>query len=310
MSHNAGMAKKKSTTKSTGAAAKAPKTAPSTASAPGKVSELLRVGKGFDLSDVDPSGTPGFDGDKKAGEVRLAEHSAKLGDLQERLYAESKGGGKRAILLVVQGMDTSGKGGIMRHVVGAVDPQGIEYRAFKAPTDEERQHDFLWRIRNALPGPGMVGVFDRSQYEDVLIVRVHDLVPRDQWMKRYALINAFEREVVASGTTIVKVMLHISKDEQKARLGERLADPTKHYKYNPGDITERGSWDDYMAAYQAALTKCSTVVAPWFVVPANRKWYARLAVQQLLLEHLQEMNPQWPSGNFDVAIEERRLAES
>lgn len=309
MSHNAGMAK--TTTKSVAASAKAPKGASAKSGPnPGRLSELLRVTKGFDLSQVDPSGQPGFDGDKKDGEIRLAEHSAKLGDLQERLYAESKGGGKRAILLVVQGMDTSGKGGIMRHVVGAVDPQGIQYRAFKAPTEEERQHDFLWRIRNALPGPGMVGVFDRSQYEDVLIVRVHDLVPRDQWMKRYAEINAFEREVAGSGTTIVKVMLHISKDEQRARLAERLADPTKHYKYNPGDITERGYWDDYMAAYQAALTKCSTVVAPWFVVPANRKWYARLAVQQLLLEHLQEMDPQWPSGNFDVEVEKERLAES
>ena len=196
------------------------------------------------------------------------------------------------MLLVIQGMDTSGKGGIMRHVVGAVDPQGVHITSFKAPSAEEKRHPFLWRIRNALPKPGQIGVFDRSHYEDVLIVRVHDLVPRTTWSRRYAQINAFEQGVVDSGTVVVKVMLHISSAEQKARLGERLEREDKHWKFNPGDIDERGRWADYMQAYQAALEKCSTDAAPWFVVPADRKWYARLAVTNLLLEALEAMDPQ------------------
>jgi PPK2 family polyphosphate:nucleotide phosphotransferase len=270
----------------------------------------LRVEKGFVLADLDPESTPGFEGDKAAGEKALEGIDTLLADLQERLYAESKGGGKRSLLLVVQGMDTSGKGGIMRYVVGAFDPQGVKHTAFKAPTAEERAHDFLWRITNALPVAGEIGVFDRSQYEDVLIVRVHDLVPREVWMKRYAQINAWERRVAASGTKIVKVMLHISKDEQKVRLTERLARPDKYWKYNPGDVVERGFWDDYMAAYQAVMDKTSTVGAPWHVVPANRKWYARLAVANLVLDALKEMDPQWPAATFDVAAEQVRLSES
>ncbi|HEU4331356.1 MAG TPA: polyphosphate kinase 2 family protein [Lapillicoccus sp.] len=274
------------------------------------IEELLRVGDGFRLDDVDCESTPGFDGGKSKGQKALAGHAAELGDWQEKLYAESKGGGKRAVLLVVQGMDTSGKGGIMRHVVSQIDPEGIRATAFKAPTEEERQHDFLWRIRNALPGPGKLGVFDRSHYEDVLIVRVHDLVPKTEWLKRYAQINAFEREVIASGTRIVKVMTHISEDEQKARLRERLERPDKHYKYNPGDVDERLHWDDYMEAYQVALTRTSTKAAPWYVVPANKKWYARYAVQQLLLNALTEMAPTWPVMDFDVAAELKRLDAS
>ncbi len=213
------------------------------------------------------------------------------------------------MLLVVQGMDTSGKGGIMRHVV-SVNPEGVKATAFKAPTDEEKKHDFLWRIERALPGPGQLGVFDRSHYEDVLVVRVHDLVPEEVWGKRYAQINAFEREVERSGTQVVKVMLHLSKDEQRTRLQERLDRPDKHWKYNPGDVDERSRWLDYMEAYQAALDKCSTVGSPWYVVPADRKWYARLAVQQLLLEALREMHLQWPDADFDVEVEKRRLSES
>jgi PPK2 family polyphosphate:nucleotide phosphotransferase len=274
------------------------------------IEELLRVGDGFRLADVDCESTPGFDGGKSKGQQALADHAAELGDWQEKLHAESRGGGKRSLLLVVQGMDTSGKGGIMRHVVSQIDPEGIRATAFKAPTPEERKHDFLWRVRNALPGPGKVGVFDRSHYEDVLVVRVHELVPRTEWLKRYALINAFERETIASGTRIIKVMTHISKDEQKARLRQRLERPDKHYKYNPGDVDERLHWDDYMEAYQVALTRTSTKAAPWYVVPANKKWYARFAVQQLLLNALTEMAPTWPVMDFDVAAELRRLDAS
>ncbi len=271
-------------------------------------SDLLRVEAGFDLAGIDPGSTPGFDGDKKDAEKVMADLQARLGDLQERLFAESRGGGSRSILLVTQGMDTSGKGGIMRHVVGAVDPQGVKITAFKAPSREEQKHPFLWRIRRALPSAGMIGVFDRSHYEDVLIVRVHDLVPRATWARRYAQINAFERKVVGSGTTVVKVMMHLSSDEQKERLTERLQRPDKFWKYNPGDVDERAYWADYEEAYQVALEKCSTPIAPWHVVPADHKWYARLAVTNLLLEHLETMDPQWPPADFDVEGERARLA--
>ena len=272
--------------------------------------DALRVADGFILAELDAHSTPGFEGDKAAGEEALAARAGEISQFQERLYAESKGEVKRSLLLVVQGMDTSGKGGIMRHVVGQMDPQGVKYTAFKAPTAEERKHPFLWRIRNALPSPGQVGVFDRSQYEDVLIVRVHELVPRATWARRYAQINDFEAKAIADGTTIVKVMLHVSADEQKARLTERLEREDKHWKYNPGDVDERLRWPQYQEAYQAVLEKTSTDAAPWFVVPADRKWYARLAVQNLVLEHLAAMDPQWPEANFDVEVEKDRLAKS
>lgn len=277
---------------------------------PTSMAELLRVEKGSVLADVDCESTPGFAGGKSAGQLALADHASEMGDWQEKLFAESRAGGRRSLLLVVQGMDTSGKGGLMRHVVSQVDPEGIKATAFKAPTPEERKHDFLWRIRNALPGPGKIGVFDRSHYEDVLVVRVHDIVPKAEWSKRYALINAFEREVIASDTTIVKVMTHISKDEQKARLRERLERPDKHYKYNPGDVDERMRWDDYMEAYQAVLDKTSTKGAPWYVVPANKKWYARYAVQQLILDAFADMDPTWPDMGLDVPHELERLDAS
>jgi PPK2 family polyphosphate:nucleotide phosphotransferase len=207
-------------------------------------------------------------------------------------------------------MDTSGKGGIMRHVVGSMDPQGVHYTAFKAPTKTERQHPFLWRIRNALPSPGQVGVFDRSHYEDVLIARVHELVPPPVSGRRYGQINSFEQNLVRSGTTIVKVMLHISSEEQKARLSERLERPEKRWKYLPTDVDERERWSDYQEAYQMAIERCTTQDAPWFVVPADRKWFARLAVQQLVVEHLRALAPQWPAPTYDVEAEEVRLART
>jgi len=272
--------------------------------------DSLKAGPGFVLAEVDTRGTPGFDGDKAAAEETMAAAGTELDDLQERLYAESRGGGRRSVLLVVQGMDTSGKGGVMRHVVGSVDPQGVRYTAFKAPSKEERSHAFLWRIRAALPPPGQIGVFDRSHYEDVLIARVRNLAPASAWGRRYGQINTFERSAAESGTTIIKVVLHISNEEQKQRLSERLERPDKHWKYNPGDVDERLLWPAYQEAYQIAIDRCSTDEAPWFVLPADRKWYARLAVQQLLLEHLRLMSPQWPEGTFDVDAEKRRLAVS
>jgi PPK2 family polyphosphate:nucleotide phosphotransferase len=276
-----------------------------------RLARRVAVGEGFRLADVDPASTPGFDGSKDDGEKALAAGVEPLAGLQERLFAASRGGDdQRRVLLVVQGMDTSGKGGIMRHVVGAVDPQGIRHTAFKAPTEEERAHDFLWRIRKALPLSGEIGVFDRSHYEDVLVVRVHELVPQAEWEKRYDIINDFEREITEAGTTIVKVMLHLSKDEQKERLAERLSRPDKYWKYNPKDVDERARWDDYAQAYQVALTRCSTGYAPWHVVPADKKWYARWAVQQLLTDAIEDIDPQWPPASFDVKAEQARVAAS
>ena len=227
----------------------------------GGFTEALRIDKDFVLAALDPASTPGFDSDKVDGEEALALAADEFADLLERLYAQSTAGSKQAILLVVQGMDTAGKGGIMRHVV-SINPQNVKATGFKAPNEEERAHDFLWRIEKALPAHGQLGVFDRSHYEDVLIVRVRDLVPEEEWSKRYAEINAFERQVIRRGTTIIKVMVHISRDEQRARLQERLERPEKYYKYHPGDVDERRHWDSYMEAYQAALDKCSTVGAP------------------------------------------------
>lgn len=270
----------------------------------------FRLEPGWDgtLADLDPRATPGFDGGKAEGKARLAQLDPVLDDLQERLYAAGRGQEQgRSVLLIVQGMDTSGKGGIMRHVVGAVDPQGVDITAFKAPTPAEKRHDFLWRIRRRVPGPGMIGVFDRSQYEDVLIHRVHGWADEEEITRRHAAITAFEQELVEAGTVVVKAMLHISAQEQGERLMERLERADKHWKFAPGDVDERQHWDAYQDAYTAALRATTTAHAPWTVVPADRKWYARIAVQQLLLEALQGIDPQWPAADFDVEEQKRRL---
>lgn len=272
--------------------------------------DLLRVTPGFDLAHVDPSSKPGFDGDRSDGAAELGSNHDELGELQERLFAESRFGRRRRVLLVLQAMDTAGKGGIIRHVIGGVDPQGVRIHAFKAPTDEEKQHDFLWRVRRQLPPAGIIGVFDRSHYEDVLIHRVQGLSAPEVIEERYGLITEFENELVADGTTVIKVMLHISAGEQKNRLRERLERPDKHWKYNPGDLTQRARWAEYQEAYQIAMTRTSTDAAPWLVVPADRKWYARVAVQRLLLTSLRRLDPQWPEADYDVEAEKERLAAS
>jgi PPK2 family polyphosphate:nucleotide phosphotransferase len=274
-------------------------------------SRTLQVSDGFRLADVDPSSTPGYHGRKSDGTRDLAAGLDELNALQERLFAESRVGvATDSVLLILQAMDSAGKGGIVRHVVGGVDPQGVALTAFKAPTPEELSHDFLWRVERRLPEPGFIGVFDRSHYEDVLIGRVRQLAPADEIERRYGAINEFEARVAASGTRIVKVMLHISPDEQKARLMERLERPDKHWKYNPGDVDERMLWPQYMEAYQAVFDRTSTEAAPWHVIPADHKWYARLAVQELLLDALQQIDPQWPAADFDVEAEKKRLAAS
>ncbi len=270
----------------------------------------LRVDGEVDLAEIDPRATPAFPGDKAAGKALIGHVGERLSDLQERLWAEGRSGGGRSVLLIVQGMDTSGKGGIMRHVVSAVDPQGVETTAFGAPTAEELEHPFLWRIRKQLPRPGTIGVFDRSHYEDVLVARVRELVPRQVWARRFHQINQFESGLVNRGTTVVKVMLHISREEQADRLAKRLDRADKHWKYDPGDLDDRAYWHPYQEAYEDVLRRCSTDAAPWHVVPADRKWYARLAVMNLLQEHLEDMDPQWPSADFDVEEEKERLAQS
>ncbi|GAA3029534.1 polyphosphate kinase 2 family protein [Microbacterium dextranolyticum] len=275
----------------------------------GEPAELLRAGEGFRLADVDPDATPGYEGGKKNGRDDLAAGADQLDDLQERLFAQSRVvDGTPSVLLVLQAMDSAGKGGIVRHVVGSVDPQGVSLAAFKKPTSEELAHDFLWRIEKRVPEPGYIGVFDRSHYEDVLIGRVRQLAPADEIERRYGAIVDFEKRLTDAGTRIVKVMLHISPDEQKERLMERLDRPDKNWKYNPGDVDERKLWPAYMDAYQTVFERTSTPNAPWYVIPANAKWYARIAVQALLLEALEDIDPRWPAADFDVAAEKQRLA--
>jgi PPK2 family polyphosphate:nucleotide phosphotransferase len=269
--------------------------------------EQLRAGAGFRLAEVDPDATPGFDGGKKDGEKALKAGEPELDQLQELLFANTTHD-PRSVLLVLQAMDTAGKGGILRHVVGSVDPQGVHLHAFKAPTEQELAHDFLWRVERQLPGPGRIGVFDRSHYEDVLIGRVRKLADPQEIERRYAAIVDFEQRVAASGTVIVKCMLHISPDEQRERLAERLDRPDKYWKFNPGDIAERALWPEYQQAYQVAIERTSTDAAPWYVVPANHKWYARLAVAELLTDALRSLGQSWPPADFDVA-EQRRLLE-
>ncbi len=267
---------------------------------------------GEQVADIDTSATPGFQGKKADAATLQAERNFRLAELQEKLYANSKAstGDNLSLLLVLQGMDTAGKGGIVKHVVGAVNPMGVSYRAFGVPTEEERAHDFLWRIRKALPSAGHIGVFDRSHYEDVLIVRVHNLVPPEVWGARYDQINAFEKELTDTGTKIVKVAMFLSPKEQKKQLTQRLNDPTKYWKYNPADIDERGYWPAYQEAYQAVLERTSTEYAPWYVVPCDKRWYSRLAITELLIQALKSFNLAWPPPDFDVEVEKKRLLES
>lgn len=269
---------------------------------------LLRVAPGpVDLSAIDTNGAPGFDGKKEDGEAALAAMAPDLADLQERLFAEGRSDGRRSILLVLQGMDTSGKGGTLRSTVGLVDPQGVRIHSFKAPTPEERAHDFLWRITKALPPVGLIGVFDRSHYEDVLIGRVRELAKPAEIERRYHAINQWEAELAEEGTTIIKCMLHISAEEQKARLLARLDDPTKYWKYNPGDVDERQLWPAYQEAYEIAIERTNTDIAPWHVVPADKKWYRNLAIATLLKDALTHLDPRWPSADYDIATERARL---
>jgi PPK2 family polyphosphate:nucleotide phosphotransferase len=284
-------------------------TAPA-ANSPLHVGSLLRVGSGFRLADVDAGAVVAGPESREAAGTEALALEGETSDLHERLWAASKGGGSQALLIVIQGMDTSGKGGAAKVFDRLLDPNGFGVVSFGVPTEEERAHHYLWRHEREVPAAGRVKVHDRSHYETVLVERVRHLVDDDVWQARYDEINAWEAGLAAKGVTVLKCMLHISKDEQRQRLLDRLADSTKLWKYNPGDVDERALWDDYQAAYQDALVRCSTDVSPWYVVPADRKWHRDWLLAHLLVETLRTMDPQYPGVEFDVEAERERVAAS
>ena len=269
------------------------------------IRDLLRVDPdgGAIIPGIDPARTPGVK-DREAAEAARVGITDRLHAVQERLFVE----GTRSVLVVLQAMDTGGKDGTIEHVFGTMNPAGVDVASFKKPTEEELAHHFLWRIERRLPGPGQLMIFNRSHYEDVLVVRVHSLVPEAEWSGRFDEINAFEAKVAAAATTVVKCFLHISSDEQRQRLLARLDDPDKHWKFDEGDIDERAKWADYQAAYEDALRRCSTEASPWHVIPADRKWYRNWAVASLLAETLEEMDPAYPRPALDIHGLKARLA--
>lgn len=273
------------------------------------VRELLRVHPStFHLADVDPDAVVAGPTDKDQAREEIAALEEEVADLHERLWAAARAGGSRQrLLIVLQGMDTSGKGGAAKAIDRLLDPAGFAVVGFGKPTDEEKAHGFLWRHDLQLPEPGRIRLWDRSHYEQVLVVRVHGL---GAWEGAYDEINAWEGDLVRDGITLLKVMLHISREEQAERLLERLADPDKHWKYNPADVDERRLWDVYQQAYEDALRRCSPEAAPWYVVPANHKWHRDWLVAHLLLETLRELDPKYPPGDFDVAAEIGRVKAS
>ena len=276
-----------------------------------KETEALRVSEDFVLASVDPASTPGVSEDNV--EDAFDEFDDELDELQECLYANGRAGNENAgsILLVLQGMDTAGKGGIIRNVVGeTMDPQGVHIKAFGKPTEEELKHDFLWRIEPHLPKPGMISVFDRSHYEDVLVQRVKQMAPPEEIERRYDAIVDFEAKAAANGTKIIKVMPHISKEFQAENLRKRIERPDKHWKYNPGDIDDRRLWDEFQEAYEIALKRTSTDVAPWYCIPSDNKDYCRTVVKTLFVQALRDLNLEWPKAHFDPEVELQRLAES
>jgi PPK2 family polyphosphate:nucleotide phosphotransferase len=256
----------------------------------------VKLGSKVDLKKIDTDDTGGFAGPAEAAPA-LEKRLERIADIQERLYAESK----QALLLIFQGMDTSGKDGATKSVMREVNPQGVEVTSFKAPSKEELSHDFLWRVEKRIPPRGMIGVFNRSHYEDVLVVRIHNLVPKEVWSKRYDIINDFEARLDHEYVRVIKIFLHISKDEQKRRLQDRLKAREKLWKFNVGDLAERKFWGDYREAYEDVLSKCSTEHAPWHIVPADKKWYRNVVVADIVQEALEEMEPKFPKLTFDPA---------
>ncbi|PPS77450.1 MULTISPECIES: PPK2 family polyphosphate kinase [Streptomyces] len=269
----------------------------------------LPAGEPVDLSRYDAAATPAGPHGKAAGRAATARIGERLAVLQERLWAASTGGDRRRVLLVLQGMDTSGKGGTVKHVIGLLNPSGCRITAFKAPTAEERAHPFLWRVEQALPIRGELGIFDRSHYEDVLVARVRELAPAPEIARRYEQINRFERSLTGDGVTLVKCFLHISYEEQRRRLLKRLDKPEKRWKFAASDIDDRALWPAFQEAYEIALERCGTSNAPWYLIPADHKWYRNWAVSTLLLEHFEELDPRYPQPDFDVAACRKRLLE-
>jgi PPK2 family polyphosphate:nucleotide phosphotransferase len=276
----------------------------------GRVAELLRVGPGFELDAIDPRQVRIGPADKATARAEAAGLEPRASELQERLWAEAKAGGGRSVLVVFQGIDTAGKGGATKALDRLLDPLGFSVVSFGVPTEEERSHHYLWRHERALPEPGKIRVHDRSHYETVLVERVRELVPEEVWRPRYDEINAWEAGLAERGVTFVKCLLHVSKDEQRERLLARLDDPTKHWKYNPRDLEDRGFWEAYQAAFQEALARCSTEAAPWYVIPADRKWHRDWLVSHLLVEILEGMEPAYPEAGFDVEAERRKVEAS
>ncbi|MBI5950695.1 MAG: polyphosphate kinase 2 family protein [Chloroflexi bacterium] len=263
---------------------------------------LVKPDTKVNLAKVDPDDTGDFKGGKEKGLTEIEKLNSKLESLQELLFAEHK----HKVLIVLQAMDTGGKDGAIRRVFDGVNPAGVRVASFKAPTPEELDHDYLWRIHRQAPGKGEMVIFNRSHYEDVLVVRVHNLVPPEVWKKRFDQINEFERILAESGTTILKFYLHIDRDEQKERLQARLDDPTKRWKFRLGDLEERKLWDDYMKAYEDVLGKTSADYAPWYIVPANRKWYRDLVISSVLVETLEGLKMKYPAPeeNLDGVVVE------
>lgn len=261
----------------------------------------INPGSAAGLRDRDPRDTGTFEGDKTEGKARAAELNRELESLQELLYAE----GKHKVLVVLQAMDTGGKDGTIRHVFDGTNPQGVKVASFKKPTSEELAHDYLWRVHDHTPGTGEIAVFNRSHYEDVLVVRVHNLVAEERWSRRYEHINAFEQLLADEGTTILKFFLHISKEEQRERLQARLDTPEKNWKFSKGDLAEREHWDRYVDAYEAALSQTSTESAPWYAIPADRKWYRNLVITEILVETLRGLDMAFPppeEGLADIVV--------
>jgi PPK2 family polyphosphate:nucleotide phosphotransferase len=257
---------------------------------------IVEPGTKARLARRDPDSTPGIK-DKEASVELLEKSTARLAELQYLLYAECK----HAVLIVFQAMDAGGKDGTIRHVMSGLNPQGCRVTSFKVPSAEEMLHDFLWRIHRAMPSKGELGIFNRSHYEDVLVVRVHKLVPHEVWAGRYGQINAFEKLLADNNVKILKFFLHISKEEQKKRLEERLKDPTKNWKISQADFAERDYWEDYQKAYEDALTECSTSWAPWYVIPADHKWFRNVAVSQIIVDTLEELDMKFPPPSIDVS---------
>lgn len=272
----------------------------------------LRAGKTFRLADVDPTATPGFDGSKSDLEDRFKRFDNELYDLQERLFANGRAHSEDApsLLVVLQGMDTSGKGGAIRHVFSVFDPQGTKTVGFGKPTEEEMEHDFLWRIRKHDPVPGQVVAFDRSHYEDVLIQRVHEWVDEEEIDRRFEAIREYEQELAGKRVKILKVFLHISPEFQKKNLIERTEREDKYWKYDPSDLEERGYWDKYMAAYEDAIRRTDELWAPWFVIPTDNKKYARMALKCLIVDALRHLNLSWPAPEFDPEAEKQRILDA